>query len=165
MYFSAPLDADRQALDTLDSGEPDLDRWLREHAAGAEARRVARTFVWCREDGDDVVGYYSLTGHRLIRDQLPRSVGHGSPAEVPAVLLARLALHRDLHGQGLGGVLLWDALSRVVAATRLVAARFVVVDALHDRAAGFYEHHGFGRIPGTTRLIQKLSDIAGAVDP
>ncbi|MEX2289077.1 MAG: hypothetical protein WD794_01965 [Mycobacteriales bacterium] len=30
----------------MDSGETDLDRWLREQAAGAGDRRVARTFVW-----------------------------------------------------------------------------------------------------------------------
>jgi len=44
-----------------------------------------------------------------------------------------------------------------------VAARFVVVDVLHERA-GFYEHHGFRRIPGKLRLVQKVSDIAAAID-
>jgi hypothetical protein len=51
-----------------------------------------------------------------------------------------------------------------VVATDIVAARFVVVDALHEKAAGFYQHHGFRRIPDTLRLIQKVSDIAAALD-
>src|SRR5665647_1734143 len=46
---------------------------------------------------------YSLARHRLVRDELPKSVGRGSPSEVPAVLLARLALDRSLQGQGQGG--------------------------------------------------------------
>jgi GNAT superfamily N-acetyltransferase len=149
----------------MDSGEPELDTWLREHAAGAEARRVARTFVWCQFDDDVPVGYYSLAGHRLVRDDLPKSNGRGSPAEVPAVLLARLAIDASLQGQGLGGALLADALTRVVAATELVAARFVVVDALHESAATFYEHHGFRRIEGTLRLVQKIIWVVAALGP
>jgi GNAT superfamily N-acetyltransferase len=80
------------------------------------------------------------------------------------VLLARLALDRTLHGQGRGGALLAEALDRVVVATRTVAARFVVVDALDGAAAGFYEHYGFRPIPETLRLVQKLSDIAAALE-
>ena len=164
-FRSEPLDPVRHRLDSLDSGEPELDSWLREHAAGAEARRVARTFVWCREGDDVVVGYYSLAGHRLIRDELPKSIGRGSPAEIPAVLLARLAIDAQLQGQRLGGALLADALKRVVAATDLVAARFVVVDALDENAAKFHEHHGFRPIPGTLRLVQKISSVLAALEP
>lgn len=165
-YRSEPLDPARHRLTAFDSGEPDLDGWLREHASGAAARRVARTFVWVQPDAhpDRVVGYYSLTGHRLVRDDLPRSIGRGSPGEIPAVLLARLALDRTHQGGGNGGALLADALARIVVATEIVAARFVVVDALHEQAAGFYEHHGFRRIPDSLRLVQKVSDIAASLD-
>jgi ribosomal protein S18 acetylase RimI-like enzyme len=48
--------------------------------------------------------------------------------------------------------------------TRVVAARFVVVDAIDERAASFYERQGFQRIPTTDRLIQKVSDIAAALN-
>ncbi len=166
-YRSEPLDPTRHDLAALNSGEPELDLWLREHAIGAEARRVARTFVWVNVVADPhlVVGYYSLTGHRLVRDMLTKSIGRGSPTEIPAVLLARLALDQAQQGTGVGGALLADALGRVLIATQTVAARFVVIDALHEQAAAFYEHHGFRRIPGTLRLVQKLSDIAAAIDP
>lgn len=73
-------------------------------------------------------------------------------------------MDRALHGSGLGGVLLADALRRVIAATETVAARFIVVDAIDERAASFYEHHGFVRIPETQRLIARLRDIAAAVE-
>jgi GNAT superfamily N-acetyltransferase len=109
------------------------------------------------------LAYYSLTAHLLQREQLPRSLGRGGPRQIPAVLLARLALDESLHRQGLGGALLAEALGRVVAATETVAARFVVVDAIDQHAAGFYEHHGFRRIPGTLRLLQKISDVAAAI--
>jgi GNAT superfamily N-acetyltransferase len=90
-------------------------------------------------------------------------LGRGGPRQIPAVLLARLALDESLQGQGLGGALLADALERIVAATETVAARFVVVDAIDEHAALFYEHHGFQRIPDTRRLIQKLTDVTSAL--
>jgi hypothetical protein len=111
-----------------------------------------------------VIGYYSLTGHRLVRDVLPKSIGRGSPAEIPAVLLARVASDQARQGAGAGGALLVDALGRIVIAIPTVAAGFVVVDALHEHAATFDEHHGFRRIPGTLRLVQKMSDIAAAIE-
>lgn len=165
-YRSEAFEPARHELSALSSGEPELDLWLREHAAGAEARRVARTFVWVSTDGDpdQMVGYYSLTGHCLVRDVLSRSIGRGSPLEIPAVLIARLVLYQAYQGRGAGGALLADALGRIVIATQTVAARFVVVDALHEQGATFYEHYGFRRIPETLRLVAKVSDIAASID-
>ena len=153
---------DDHDLSAFASGHPALDSWLAEHALGAEARRVSRSFVWHGGDGV-AVGYYSLAAHVLVKDQLPRALGRGSPERIPAALLARLALDRRLQGQGLGAVALAEALGRVVEATKVVAARSVVVDAIDGEAARFYEHHGFRSIPGTTRLVQKLSDVAAAL--
>lgn len=144
------------------SGRPELDTWLRQHALGAAARRTARTFVWHQGDAV-VIAYYSLAAHLLQREELPSSVGRGGPRQIPTVLLARLALDESLHGQGIGGALLAEALGRVLAVTETVAARFVVVDAIDEGAADFYSHHGFRRIPGTLRLVQKVSDIAAAL--
>lgn len=146
----------------FDSGKPDLDQWLRQHARTTEARRTGRTFVW-HEDGH-IAAYYTIAAHLLVREDLPRAMGRGNPGQIPAVLLARLALDKTLHGQGLGGALLADALKRIVVATHTVAARFVVVDAIDDAAHRFYEHHGFRAVPGTLRLVQKISDVAAALE-
>jgi GNAT superfamily N-acetyltransferase len=134
-YRSQSYDPHRHDADTFDSGEPTLDEWLRRHAAGG--RRTARTFVWTHasapgQEREPVIAYYSLTGHRLVRDELPRRIGRGRPEEIPAVLLARLAVDRAAQGNGVGGAVLADATARVVEATTIVAARFVVVDALHE---------------------------------
>jgi predicted N-acetyltransferase YhbS len=151
-------------LTSFESGRPALDDWLRRSARHAQRMRTARTFVW--HTGDRVVvAYFSLAAHLVVRVEMPRRIGHGSPDTIPAVLLARLALDRTLHGKGLGGELLWDALSRAVAASRRAAARVVVVDAIDAPAARFYQHHGFVPVPGNPhRLVQKISDVAAAID-
>ena len=161
-FVSEPL-AGLHHADDFDSGVAALDGWLKAHAAHAQAMRTARTFVW--HSGDRrVVAYFSLAAHLVVRADLPRRVGRGSPDAIPAVLLARLALDRSLHGRGLGGELLWDALSRAVAAAEIAAARVVVVDSIDSSAAAFYKHHGFVGIPDDpNRLVQRLSDIAAAL--
>lgn len=148
---------------SFDCGKPELDRWLKHSALHAQSNRTARTFVWHRGDGI-VRAYFSLAATVARREELPKRVGRGSPDVIPAVLLARLALGASLHGQGLGPALLVDALQRVVAATESVAARMLIVDAIDDEAATFYERYGFARA-GPLRLCQKISDIAAAVKP
>lgn len=155
---SERLDPERHHVGGFSCGEPSLDAWLAEQAAPADARRTARTWVWADQDGA-LVGYYALAAHKVARDEIPGKVGRGGPVEIPAVLLARLALSESLRGQGLGEVLVADAMQRVVDATQTVAARLVVVDALHERVARFYESLGFRRIPGSLLLVQKVADI------
>lgn len=144
-------------------GEPELDRWLTTHALTEIKRGSARVWVWL-DEGGRVVAYYSLSASKVKREEIPSRLGRGGPVEIPAVLIGRLALDESLRGKNLGEVLLADALDRIVDATRTVGARLVVVDALHEKVAAFYEHYGFRRIPGSLRLVQKVADIAAARD-
>jgi GNAT superfamily N-acetyltransferase len=162
MPFVSEAISEHHDATSFDSGKPDLDNWLRQHARTTEARRTGRTFVW--HDDGQIAAYYTIAAHLLVREDLPRALGRGNPGQIPAVLLARLALDKTLHGQGLGGALLADALWRIVVATQTVAARFVVVDAIDEAAHRFYEHHGFRAIPGTMRLVQRISDVAAALE-
>jgi GNAT superfamily N-acetyltransferase len=155
---SERFDPERHQTGGFSCGEPALDAWLVEQAGPADARRTARTWVWADQDGV-VVGYYALAAHKVARGEVPGKVGRGGPVEIPAVLLGRLALSESLRGQGLGAALVADALQRVVDATQTVAARVVVVDALHERVARFYESLGFRRIPDSLLLVQKVADI------
>lgn len=157
-FRSERLDVESHDLSTFSCGEESLDRWLHEQAVAATKRGTARTWVWTDDDGA-VVAYYALAAHKVVRDQVPASVGRGGPAEIPAVLLARLALAQHLRGQGLGPVLVADALERVVEASQIVGARLVVVDAMAEPVAELYETLGFRRVPGSLLLVQRISDV------
>jgi len=160
--FSERLEPDHD-VSGFRCGVTVLDRWLIEHAAHAQAMRTAQTFVWHQGDGR-VVAYFSLAAHLVVRADLPQPLERGSPASIWAVLLARLGLDARFHGEGLGGELLLDALTRARAAADIAAARLVVVDAVDPAAAGFYRHHGFQPIPGNpNRLVQKVSEIVAAL--
>jgi GNAT superfamily N-acetyltransferase len=140
------------------SGNEALDRWLRQHAATAQAKRTSVTYVWTTAEGR-VAAYYSLAPHLIENADLPKRLGRGDPRQIPAILLARLALSSELRGTGLGGILLHDALYRAVAASQQAGGRYVVVDAIDDNARQFYEHYGFTTTPRPDRLVRKVSDI------
>lgn len=156
---------DGHLLASFASEKAALDGWLQRSARQAQAMRTARTFVWHAGDSR-VVGFFSLAAHLVQRAEVPGRVGRGAPEAIPAILLARLALDAALQGQGLGAELLWDALSRCVAAADAAGARLVVVDAIDDDAAAFYQRYGFVPAPGPgLRLFQKVSDVAAALGP
>jgi ribosomal protein S18 acetylase RimI-like enzyme len=70
-----------------------------------------------------------------------------------------LAVDSRYAGQGVGSHLLLNALRRVFRATQsCIGVKAVVVDALHERAAGFYEKFGFQRFKeGTPGESQERS--------
>lgn len=166
-FTSVPFDPELHDFSSFSCGEPSLDAWLLGHAASETRRGSARVRVWLDVSASSptrVVGYYSLSASKVTGENLPKALGRGGPVEVAAVLVGRLALGTSLRGQGLGEVLLADALTRVVHATRTVGARFVMVDAPHEKAALFYERLGFRRVPGRFLLVQKVADIQAAHD-
>lgn len=159
-FRSEPLH-DRHVLGTFSCTDASLDRWLQESAARAIAQGTGRTWVW-HEGDDHVIAYFTLVAHIIRREALSRTQGRSLPREVPAILIAKLALAESLHGQGFGEQLLLDALSRCVNAGDIVGSRFVVVDAIDDAAESFYVRYGFQPMPGTapTRLLKRLASIA-----
>ena len=96
---------DGHVLSSFASGKEPLDRWLRYSATRGNTQDTGRTFVWHEGDGV-VLGYFTLAGHALHRDNVCKNQARSLPAEVPAILLATLALDTSLDGRGLGRDLL-----------------------------------------------------------
>lgn len=147
-------------LDAFDSGNEDLDSWLKRHALAAQNMDTARTFFVVGVEG--VVGYFSLTMGSVLREEAPPKLVRGLPRyPVGMVLLARLAVDRNHQGAGLGGLLLAEALRKAVLAGEAAAARLVVVDAVDENAAGFYSRHGFIAVPEhPMRLYRRMKEIS-----
>ena len=149
-------------LSTFACGNVELDTWLRVHARPATGQGT-RTFVVV-DDHDDVVGYFAILPHVLDREDAPPKIARGAPRQIPAVLLAKLALSSALQGEGLGSELLVRALHTIVDAARVAGGRLIVVDAIDDAAAAFYRHHDFAPLPNRAdRLVMKLSTAAKAL--
>ncbi len=139
-----PLDTKRHKTGEFDSGEPNLDRWLRAYAGQSQRRDVARTFV-AAASKLRVVGYYTLVAGEVEHDAASPAVRAGVSRHfpIPVCLIARLAIDRSWQGRGLGRDLLRDAMRRTVAASEQIGIRAVIVDAIDEEAASFYRRGGF----------------------
>jgi GNAT superfamily N-acetyltransferase len=135
-------------------GEESLDRWLHRYAGQGERRDASRTFVATDERGA-VRGYYTLVAGQLEHDEATEKVRKALSRHfpIPVAILARLAVDERSQGQGLGALLLNDAFERICRAAQEVAVRAVVVHAIDDAAAGFYERFGFHGLSTTPRTL------------
>jgi len=131
----------------------------------------ARTYVICASRAANVVvGYYAISTAAAHRAALPSAkLRKGAPQDVPLLLIGRLAIDVTFQGQGLGAGLLADALRRCAAASTIAGVRGVLVNAIDDEAAGFYQRFGFIHAPplGERTLllpVEMLREAVGAFE-
>lgn len=137
-------------------GKDLLDSWLIEHALNALNRGTAVTYVTMDGNGS-LAGFYSLSANSMSRGDVHGGwLSRNTPEQIPVILLGMLAIDERHQGQGLGSMLLKDAVERALAASSQIGARALVVDPLDDDATGFYERYGFAHLKDTTRMFAKL---------
>lgn len=146
----------------FDCGQPALNSWLAREARQYEKKNTARTFI-LTPDSRTVVGYFSLSTHSVVVPDVPTAMQRGLKQDhtLPAVLLGKLAIAKSHQGQGLGKQLLAQATRTILRAALEVGIHIVVIDAIDEDAAAFYEKYGFVRWPAERlRLFAKVSDLA-----
>lgn len=165
-FESTRLTADHD-LSRFDSGKETLDKWLREFALRATMSETARVYVWTELDDNVVQAYYALSPTEVARaaDGPTRSRSAGV-SRVPGYLIGRPALDRSLQGRGLGGELLYDAVSRAVGAAEVGGGRLIVVDAIDEDAQAFYQKFGFVPVQlREYRLVMTMTTARRAIGP
>ena len=146
---------DREAFDC---GVEALDRWLKQTALQHQGKGISRTFVavpadeaalqsWVASgyglEAGSVLGFYALASAFVLTDDLPARQVRRYPRQIPVTRLGRLATRADMQGQGLGRLLLADAVHRARTAAQAVGSAGLFVDAKNDAAARFYQRYGF----------------------
>ncbi len=143
----------------FDCGVDALDAWLKRTALQHQGMGISRTFVAVPEDdasalnfqhdgyadvhADSILGFYALASAFVLIEELPPEFGKRYPRQIPVTRLGRLAIRIDMQGQGLGRLLLADAVNRARTAAQVVGSAGVFVDAKDEKAAQFYQHYGF----------------------
>lgn len=141
-----PIEATDNTTD-FDSGEESLDRYLADRALTNHLADLGRCYVCVDADTDKMIGYYTLSAVAVEHADLPGKVRRNAPNPVPAVLMGRLAIDTKAQGSGLGRFLVRDAILSTLAAADRIGVRILLVHALHEQAAAFYEKLGFNRSP------------------
>jgi ribosomal protein S18 acetylase RimI-like enzyme len=160
-FVCEPLDPrhDRAAF-VCDS--PVLERYLKTQARQDVEKRLTAVFV-LTPDSKTVAGYYSLSQFSVQAEKIPDEIRRKLTRyqEVPVTLIGRLARGVAFRGQGIGELLLMDALRRCHIHGKGVGSWAVLVDAKDDYAVAFYKKYGFLEIYGhANRLFLPMQTIS-----
>lgn len=144
---------------SFDCGVEALNLWLRQTALQHQSKGISRTFVAVpasalelesylsagyHDVGEaSILGYFALAAAFVVADHLPPALAKRYPRQIPVTRLGRLAIRSDLQKQGLGRLLLADAISRCRHAALSVGSAGIFVDAKNASAARFYTEYGF----------------------
>jgi predicted GNAT family N-acyltransferase len=141
-YRFEPL-GDQHDRAAFSCGNEDLDKNFQGHLIGQDVERgLANVFV-VTSDGHTVAGFYTLSPLSILSVDLPENLSKKLPKRpIGVTLLGRMGRNISLHGQGIGEMLLMDALYKAWQASKLVSSWAVVVDAKAG-ARDFYLENEF----------------------
>jgi predicted GNAT family N-acyltransferase len=130
-------------------GNEGLDKYFKGDPIRQDvSRRTTNAFV-LTPDGRFVAGFYTLSPISILSVDLPPGIAKKLPERpIGATLIGRMARDLSVRGQGIGEMLLMDALYKAWQASKLVSCWAVVVDA-KEGARDFYRRYEF--IPFATK--------------
>lgn len=168
MKYRAPeLLEPRHELDAFTCNSAEQTEWLHRYARQSMASGTTKVFVVTPADGNAVVAYYAWTMAQIEAADAPTRLLKGAGRyPQPVALLARLGVHEQHEGKGLGAGLLQDVLRRVAVISDDIGCRGLLVHAESNRARGFYRHliPEFEQSPtDDLHLILLLKDIKRAL--
>jgi GNAT superfamily N-acetyltransferase len=138
--FAIELLDKKHKRENFDCGEESLNQFLKKYARQNQEKGFGRTFVAVLPNKCEVLGYYTLSAgsisFEVIPDKVPRY-------PIPTAHLGRLATDVSMRREGLGKLLLIDALQRVVLVAEKVGIYAVELFALSESAKNFYKKYGF----------------------
>ena len=143
----------------FDCGTQALDDWLTRRALGNQAMCTSRTWVVTEVGSPEVVAFYASCTSSVLRRAAPEPLGQGQPDEIPAILLARMAVDSKDKGHRLGAALLKHFMLKAIEVASNVGVRIVLVHAKDDDARGFYQHYGFTESPIDPLTLMMLLPI------
>lgn len=141
-------------------GDQALDDWLKKKAIKSQTRSHTKVYVVLDTNIGRVVGYYAIAMGSVQRANSISSFRRNAPNPIPVLVLARLAVHLDYQGYGIGSGLLKDCVLRSIKAMNIVGGAGILVHAIDEAAKTFYQKFGFIRSPiNSMTLMARIIDI------
>lgn len=172
------LDPDRHRVEVFNSGTwtgasvidqvpGPVDLWLMDHERAvirAKEENAPRPghepcYVRSANQWHAIEGFYTVRPHRLIWGDPPFEDG----AEIPALMIGRLTIAVHFQREGRAGLLLLDALGRLLAASEVDGAAVIVASAPTDLGRTFYAKYGFVPIAGGDHVALAVHDARAAL--
>ena len=141
-------------------GVETIDRWFRDRSLSWQRQRIATTYVLLNAE-DNVDAFYTLSAASTVASAASgASRRKPSRIEWPAVLIGQLAVHEGRQGEGLGRLLVGEAVNRCVAISEGVAVMYVLTDPINGAARAFYRSLDFlDSADGSDRMFLPLKSV------
>lgn len=159
-YLTIPLDSKHKKSE-FTCGNTYLDNYLQKQAKQDIKRKLSACFVLSSE-GNEIKGFYTLSNAGIPRELIPEDISKKLPRayeSLPVTLLGRLAINQKNKGQGLGKLLLIDALKRSYEVSKVIGSMAVIVDPIDEDAIGFYNKFGFITLPDSEKMFLSMKTI------
>ena len=152
--------------DDFDCGKELLTNYLKTQAGQDKKRKLSACFV-LSENGTEIQGYYTLSNNSISLSSFPEHLQKKLPKSynsIPTTLLGRLAIDKNYQGQGIGKILLIDALKRCYEISKEIGSFAVVVDPIDQEAKNFYTKYDFIKLPSSGKMfiaVKTLQELFG----
>ena len=140
----------------FDCGKELLNDYLKTQARQDVKRKLSACFVLADSETKVIQGYYTLSNNSIplssfseqIQNKLPKSY-----KSIPTTLLGRLAIDKKYQGNGIGKILLIDALKRSYGISNEIGSFGIIVDPIDDDAKSFYQKYDFIELPNSGKMF------------
>ena len=151
----------------FDCGTDELNKYLQRTARQHLDKGISRTFVLIDDHSPTkILGYYTLAACEIHVEKFPRKYSKKYPSKVPAAKLARLAVSKNQHRQGLGTIMVVNAIERILLVSKNLGIIGFFVDAKNKEARGYYEPFGFISLPDNPlELFLPIATLRQAYGP
>ena len=159
--ISEPLNSIHKKAD-FSCGMEMLDNYIHKQANQDIKRKLAACFVIKEPETDLIKGYYTLSNSNIPLELIPNEIRRKLPSAyeaIPTTLLGRLAIDTKYQGQGIGKLILVDALKRSYELSKIIGSFAVVVDPIDQNAEKFYEKYGFIKLPDSKKMFLPMKTI------
>lgn len=167
-----PFDPKKHDRAAFACGVPQIDNYLKLTAKKGSKADIVR--IWVMTDcNHTIVGFYGINMHAVAVDDMPAPYKKkaGKHGLLPAAFVAMIGVDQNHQGNGLGDILVADALSRIARASDQIGTCVIMLDVFDDgdekavaRRKRYYESFGFISLPDQPlRLFMPIATARKAV--
>ena len=160
--ISEPLNSTHKKSD-FSCGKEMLDIYIQKQANQDVKRKLSACFVINETETNLIKGYYTLSNNSVASEFIPEQIRKKLPRSyetIPTTLLGRLAIDDRFQGQGIGKLILIDALKRSYEISKTIGSFAVVVDPIDREAENFYNKYGFIKLPDSGKMFLPMKTIS-----
>jgi len=150
-------------ITTFNCGVNQIDSYLKLYALANQEHGLGQTWVLHEKTNEIVIGYYTISTTHIQKIDFPSTYTQNYPGyPIPCALIGKLGVSTINKKSGFGRFLLFDSLKRIKILSNSIGINAVILHAINEDVAKFYEQFGFERftsIPPTISMYLPINRI------